>query len=86
MASGARPIRAPGQTSNRTPDGDRTWLPLSDVDWRRFRDPDVRILKPDYPKLDIPHLRRTTREHLGGVASVDRNVGRLMTALDEMEL
>ncbi len=73
-------------TANRTPDGDRTWLPLSDADWERFRDLDVRIPNPDYPKLDIPRLRRMTREYLASVASVDRNVGRLMAALDQLGL
>ena len=72
--------------SNRTPDGDRTWLPLSEADWGRFRDLDVGIPNPNYPKLDIPRLRRMTREYLGSVASVDRNVGRLMAALDKLGL
>ena len=73
-------------TANRTSDGDRTWLPLSDADWKRFRNLDVRIPNPDYPKLDIPRLRRMTRKYLASVASVDRNVGRLMAALDELGL
>ncbi len=73
-------------TANRTPDGDRTWLPLSDADWDRFSELDVRIPNPDYPKLDIPRLRRMTREYLASVAGVDRNVGRLMAALDDLGL
>ena len=70
-------------TAERTPDGDRTWLPLSEADWRPFRDLDVRLPEPDYPGLDIPRARRMLAEYLGSVASLDRNVGRILDALDQ---
>ncbi len=73
-------------TSNRTPDGDRTWLPLSDADWNPFRSLEVALPQPDYPGLDVPRARRMLAEYLGSVASLDRNVGRLLTALDELAL
>jgi len=72
--------------TNYTKDGDRTWLPLSAEDWEKFRTSDVQIPNPSYPKLDIPRLKRMTREYLASVASVDRNVGKLLTTLDELGL
>ena len=71
-------------TSNRTPDGDRTWLPLRDVDWNPFRQLDVALPQPGYPRLDIPRAKRMMAEYLGSVASLDRNVGRLLAVLDEL--
>ncbi len=71
-------------TANRTPDGDRTWLPLSEADWGPFRNLDVALPEPDYPGLDVPRARRMLAEYLGAVASVDRNVGLLLTAIGEL--
>jgi len=73
-------------TKDFTPDGDRTWLPLSDADWNRFKDTDPVIPDPDYPKLDIPRLKRMTREYLASIAAVDRNLGRLLAVLEELEI
>lgn len=73
-------------TTNRTPDGDRTWLPLSDEDWEPFRNLDPSIPNPAYPELDVPRVKRMMREYLASVASVDRNVGRLLALLDELNL
>ncbi len=70
-------------TANRTPDGDRTWLPLSDADWKPFRGLDPILPRADYPKLDIARAKRMMREYLASVASVDRNVGRILDVLDE---
>ncbi|MHC4573958.1 MAG: sulfatase-like hydrolase/transferase [Planctomycetota bacterium] len=71
-------------TANRTSDGDRTWLPLSDADWNQFKDRDPALPQPDYLKLDVPRAKRMMREYLASVASVDRNLGRLLTLLDEL--
>ncbi|MBW1890444.1 MAG: sulfatase-like hydrolase/transferase [Deltaproteobacteria bacterium] len=73
-------------TKNRTPDGDRTWLPLSDADWTKFKDMDPSIPNPDYPNLDIARVKRMMREYLGSIASVDRNIGRVTQLLDELDL
>jgi len=73
-------------TANRTPDGDRTWLPLSDADWRLFENADPALPHPNYPKLDVPRAKRMMREYLASVASVDRNLGRLLDLLDELNL
>lgn len=71
-------------TGNRTPDGDRTWLPLPDADWDPFRNLDPEIPNPGYPDLDIPRLKRMTREYLASVHSVDRNVGRILKELETL--
>ncbi len=73
-------------TANRTPDNDRTWLPLSEADWTRFESLDPIVPDRDYPNLDIPRVKRMMREYLGSIASVDRNVGRLLDTLDELGL
>jgi uncharacterized sulfatase len=73
-------------TDNRTPDGDRTWLPLSDADWGQFKDSDPTLPDPDYPKLDTARTKRMMREYLASVAGVDRNLGRLLALLDELNL
>ncbi len=73
-------------TRERTPDGDRTWLPLKDEDWKRFERATPSLPHPNYPDLDRPRAARLMREYLGSVASVDRNVGRLLASLDELGL
>lgn len=73
-------------TSNRTPEGDRTWLPLSDPDWDPFRTLDLALPEPDYPGLDVPRARRMLAEYLGSVSSLDRNVGRVLAALDDLSI
>jgi len=62
------------------------WLPLPEEDWDKFVDLDPVIPNPDYPKLDVPRVKRMMREYLGSVASVDRNLGRILGLLDELEL
>ena len=77
---------APHANSAHTPDDDRTWLPLSDADWTPFQALDPIVPDRDYPNLDIPRVKRMMREYLGSIASVDRNVGRLLDVLDELGL
>lgn len=70
----------------RTPDGDRTWLPVAEEVWRSFRNLDPAIPNPDFPNLDIARVKRMTAEYLASVANMDRNVGRLLNVLDELRL
>ena len=72
-------------TGDQTADGDRTWLPLSEADWEHFRESDPNLPDPDYPMLDVPRTKRMMREYLASVASVDRNLGRLLKVLDELK-
>ena len=62
------------------------WLPVADEDWAPFERLDPEIPNPDYPDLDVERVKRVTREYLASVASVDRNVGRLLRALDELQI
>ena len=60
------------------------WRPMPDEDWAQFKDIDAKLPNPDYPKLDIERLTKMTPEYLGSVASVDRNVGRMLAKLQEL--
>lgn len=62
------------------------WLPVHDEDWELFKDLDPTIPNPHYPKLDIDRVKRMTREYLASIKSVDRNLGRLLAFLEELEL
>ncbi len=62
------------------------WLPVAEEDWAPFASLDPSIPNPGYPKLDVLRVKRMTREYLASVRSVDRNVGRLLRALDERKL
>lgn len=66
-----------------TPDGDRTWLPLPEEDWALFKGVDPVIPNPGYPDLDIPRVKRMTREYLASIHGVDRNIGRIIEHLKE---
>jgi uncharacterized sulfatase len=62
------------------------WLPTRDEDWRPYANLDVLFPEPDFPLLDTAKLQRQTREYYASVASVDRNVGRVLAALDRLRL
>ncbi len=62
------------------------WLPVADSDWAPFERLDPKIPNPDYPLLDKARVKRMTREYLASVHSVDRNVGRILSLLDELDL
>ncbi len=62
------------------------WLPLPEADWNPFENLDPQLPHPDYPKLDVKKVKQKTREYLGSVHGVDRNVGRLLQALDDLQL
>src|SRR5262249_52779532 len=65
---------------------DRTWLPMPDADWEPFRNLDPAIPNSNYDHLDIPQLKRMMREYLASVGILDRNVGRVLTLLRELDL
>jgi len=73
-------------TMGRTPDGRHTWLPLSDSDWQQYKNFDPVLPDPNYPQLDTPAVVRMMREYLGSVASLDRNLARVLKTLDELKL
>ena len=62
------------------------YLPVRDEDWAKVKDLDPIIPNPDYPGLDIERVKKTTREYLASVTAVDRNLGNVLAALDELKL
>ncbi len=62
------------------------WLPLPDSDRKPFENLDPQIPNPDYPNLDVDRVKRMTRDYLGSVKGVDRNVGRIMKLLEKLKL
>ena len=62
------------------------WLPQPDSDRKPFENLDPKIPNPDYPNLDVERVKRMTRDYLGSVKGVDRNVGRVLKHLDQLQL
>ena len=46
------------------------WLPVAPEDMAPYKGKDIEIPNPDYPLLDIPRVKRMTREYLASVRSV----------------
>ena len=62
------------------------WMPQPESDRKPFEKLDPQIPNPNYPNLDVARVKRMTREYLGSVKGVDRNVGRVLKLLDELKL
>ena len=62
------------------------WLPQPDSDRKPFEKLDPKIPNPDFPNLDIERVKRMTRDYLGSVKGIDRNVGRVLKHLDQLQL
>ncbi len=62
------------------------WLPVREEDWAPYKELDVKIPEPDIPNLNAGKIRQMTRSYYASVASVDRNVGRLLQLLDDKKL
>ena len=62
------------------------WLPQPDSDRKPFENLDPKIPNPDFPNLDVQRVKRMTRDYLGSVKGVDRNVGRVLKHLDQLQL
>jgi arylsulfatase A-like enzyme len=61
------------------------WLPVAPEDMKPYAG-DAKIDIPTYPDLDEDRVNRMMREYLASVRSVDRNLGRVMKSLDDLEL
>jgi uncharacterized sulfatase len=57
-------------------------VPQEDSDLYKDVDPEV----PSLPGLDTATLKRSTRDYYASISSVDRNLGRLLKALDDLKL
>lgn len=62
------------------------WLPVAEEDGAPYKNRDMELPHPDYPKLDVERSKRMMREYLSSVRGVDRNVGRILKVLDELKL
>ncbi len=60
------------------------YLPVRDEDWAKVKDLDPKVA--DYPDLDVARAKKAMREYLASVAAIDRNIGRLLTTVDELKL
>jgi len=59
---------------------------VTDEEWARFKDHDVQLPDPEYPNLDAGRAVTELRRYMTVVHILDRNVGRLLDTLDELEL
>ena len=62
------------------------WLPVADADMAPYKNQDMVIPNPDYPGLDVPLCKQWMREYLASVSGVDRNLGRILKAVDDRGL
>ncbi len=68
----------------RSPHG--PWKPVAPEDAKPFQEADLKLPHPDYSDLDTAKVKRMMGEHLASARGVDRNVGRLMTFLEDRQL
>ncbi len=61
------------------------WLPVAPEDSEPYSE-DFEISIPKYPDLDTVSVTRMMREYLMSTRSVDRNLGRVLGALDELNI
>ncbi|WP_016956540.1 sulfatase [Catenovulum agarivorans] len=62
------------------------FLPVAPEDEAPFKDMDIKLPHPDYPNLNTERGTKLMREYLSSVKGIDRNIGRLMDALDKLGL
>lgn len=60
------------------------YAPTAEADAKPFKDLDPTI--PNFPGLNVKRTKQLTREYYASVHSVDRNLGRLLEALDQLGL
>ena len=62
------------------------WLPVADEDMAPYLERELEIPNAEYPDLDTRRVQRMMREYLASCRSVDRNLGRVLAKLDELDL
>ncbi len=62
------------------------FLPVAPEDEAPYLNMDMALPHPDYPDLNTKRAKKLMREYLSSVRGVDRNVGRVMAALDKLNL
>lgn len=62
------------------------FLPVATEDEAPYLNMDMQLPHPDYPDLNTKRAKKLMREYLSSVRGIDRNVGRVMAALDNLNL
>lgn len=62
------------------------WLPGAPEDLAPYDGKPLAVPEPDFPDLDTQKVEHDMREYLSSVTGVDRNIGRVLAALDELGL
>ncbi len=62
------------------------YLPVRPEDWDKVKDVEIEVPQPIYPGTDIPRVKKMMKEYLASVASIDRNLGKILTQLDALNL
>ena len=62
------------------------YLPVAPEDAAPYKNIDPVIPNPAYPDLNVADLKARMRDYLSSVTCIDRNVGRLLAALDRLGL
>lgn len=62
------------------------YLPVAPEDAAPYAHLDLQIPNPDYPDLNVGSVKTMMKGYLSSVTSIDRNVGRLLAALDRLQL
>ena len=68
----------------REPHAPYTPLPPGEAEWSATVVP--KIPNPEFPNLNVDRVRQLTKDYLGSVSAVDRNLGRLLEELDRLKL
>lgn len=62
------------------------FLPVAPEDEAPYLEMDIQLPHPNYPDLNTKRAKQLMREYLSSVRSIDRNVGKLMQALEQQNL
>ncbi|WP_420933484.1 sulfatase-like hydrolase/transferase [Alteromonas sp. A081] len=62
------------------------FLPVAPEDEAPYLNMDMKLPHPDYPDLNTKRAKKLMREYLSSVRGIDRNVGRVLAALDQLDL
>lgn len=62
------------------------WLPVAKEDAKPYQNIDIALPIPGHPDLDRPRAKKMMKEYLSSVTGIDRNLGKLMAAMDKIGL
>lgn len=62
------------------------YLPVGWQDWNEVRNREFSVPNPQFPNLDSERVGTLLREYFASIREIDRNVGRLLAAIDELGL